>query len=297
MQSGILKQVSTFDLRGYAIVSAIVLCFVLSVLTTLIVRGRYARIARDLSEKGGVVPFETTLLRQLVHEVSERARTSLSGPPNVQAILEHHVQQHLRGCLLGERFVRAAVGLVIILGLAGTFYGLSLSIGKLVRLVAGGSSDLADVTLALTQGLTQALAGMSVAFTASLFGISTAVVLTVFGIFFNVTDRRTAVMLAIETHLSRVLGGEAAAAHGGGRDAELAQIVAQFGDAVIVLGSSVGQFQSALEGFSNNTRDFQEFNLHLKDNVQRMSLGFADLSDTLKTQLAELRGRSPRQGA
>ena len=45
-------------------------------------------------------------------------------------------QAELRPLLLAERFVRAATGLVIILGLLGTFYGLTLSIGKLVHLVA-----------------------------------------------------------------------------------------------------------------------------------------------------------------
>jgi len=46
----------------------------------------------------------------------------------------------------------------------------------------------------------------------------------------------------------------------------------------------VQSFEHALAHFATSTRDFQEFNLHLKDNIQRMSLSFGDLSDSLKHQ-------------
>jgi hypothetical protein len=44
----------------------------------------------------------------------------------------------------------------------------------------------------------------------------------------------------------------------------------------------IGRFEGALGTFAGNTRDFQEINLHLKDNIQRMSLSFADASDALR---------------
>jgi hypothetical protein len=53
----------------------------------------------------------------------------------------------------------------------------------------------------------------------------------------------------------------------------------------------VATFESALQSFSSTTRDFREFNLHLKDNVQRMSLTFGDLSETLKEQVGTLKRR------
>ena len=50
------------------------------------------------------------------------------------------------------------------------------------------------------------------------------------------------------------------------------------------------RFESALETFATTTRDFHEFNLHLKDNVQRMSLSFADLSEVLKSSASQRGG-------
>jgi hypothetical protein len=297
MRGGILEQLSAFDLRGYVIVSAIVSCFVVSLLTTLGVRARYGRLAADLAEKSGVVPFESRLLRQIVQEVTERARANPGGSPNVQAIIEHNFQQQLRGALLGERFVRSSTGLVIILGLVGTFYGLSLSIGKLVKLLSADSGTV-DITQALTVGLTDTLSGMSVAFTSSLAGIAAAILLTLLGVLLNVASARTALMLQLETYLDRLLAAEspavAPAFAGEGLVSQearaLAPLLGTFAESVAQLHGTVARFESALENFATTTRDFREFNLHLKDNVQRMSLSFADLSEVLKAQATQRGG-------
>jgi hypothetical protein len=53
---------------------------------------------------------------------------------------------------------------------------------------------------------------MAVAFSNSLVGILSAVVLTMLGVLSNVSDRRTAVMIQIETYLDRMLGSAASGA-------------------------------------------------------------------------------------
>jgi hypothetical protein len=85
--------------------------------------------------------------------------------------------------------------------------------------------------------------------------------------------------------------GAAGAAAGSPR---LEHMVARFGQSVAQLEKIVAHFDTALQNFSSSTRDFREFNLHLKDNIQRMSLSFADLSETLKAQASALRPRDPR---
>lgn len=77
-------------------------------------------------------------------------------------------------------------------------------------------------------------------------------------------------------------------------DGRFDALVGNFGQAVVRLEGVVGQFESALGTFAGNTRDFREFNTHLKDNIQRMSLQFGDLSEVLKTEAGNLRGRDPR---
>jgi hypothetical protein len=87
-------------------------------------------------------------------------------------------------------------------------------------------------------------------------------------------------MIQIEAALDGMQGAAGAAAPTG------------FGASVARLDGAVARFESALQTFATTTKDFHEFNVHLKDNVQRLSLTFADMSDSLRSQLgATLPGR------
>lgn len=301
MEPGLFGTLAALDARGQLILAAIVLTLLASVVFTFIIRSRYAALDRDLSDHTRAdMPFSSRVLARIFEDA--RRAQARRGEVDHQARIEQHLAEEHGGLLLGERFVRAAPGLVIVFGLVGTFYGLSLSIGKLVSLVTGGDSAVTDITSSMTQGLTQALSGMSVAFSTSLFGVAAAVVLTFLGVFFNVSDRRTATIVAIETHLERMLGAPGAGADAGHGDpgvvrvrtAELEHLFGEFAQSVDGLRDAVGRFEAALQGFAANTRDFREFNLHLKDNVQRMSLSFADLSNTLVHHTQAITGHKPR---
>jgi hypothetical protein len=150
--------------------------------------------------------------------------------------------------------VRASTSLVLVLGLLGTFYGLTLSIGKLVHLVSADSGAVADVADAVTHGLTQALTGMAVAFSNSLVGIASAVVLTVLGVVNNIGDRRTALMIQIEVYLDRVLSGR-------GPTREPPAYPPGFGESVARLESAVARFDTALQTFAAKTHDLREVHL------------------------------------
>jgi hypothetical protein len=264
---------------------------------TLIIRARYAAFAAELvRHDDSPGSFESAFLSRVARDALAAHRAA-GADINTQGLVEQTVQSELRGLLIGERFVRSATGLVIILGLVGTFYGLSSSIGRLTSLLAGKTPAGADVTASLTEGLTQTLSGMSVAFSASLFGIVSAIVLTLLGVFLNIGDRRVALMVQIENYLDNVLfarlrggavvGAASGHAHAGqplGGAPQLAGLLAGFGESVARLEGAVVSFESALGGFATSTRDFREFNHHLKDNIQRMSLSFGDLSDSLKQQ-------------
>ena len=71
--------------------------------------------------------------------------------------------------------------------------------------------------------------------------------------------------------------------------------MAEFGASVERLESVVERFEQALSTFATSTRDFTEFNAHLKDNVQRMSLSFGDLSETIKSQVVLPQARKRRR--
>ena len=253
MPTPILDGLALVDTTGRVILATIVASLCAGIGAHAFLRARYTALERDLRKNAAEAGprFAHPVLGRIVREAEEAARRG--GERNTQAIIEERFQSDLASLLLGERFVRAATGLVIILGLLGTFYGLTLSIGKLVALVSVDSSATADVSQAVTHGLTQALAGMAVAFSNSLVGIVSAVVLTVLGVVSNVSDRRTALMVQIETYLDRVAPTPAAQPE--------AASVAGFGASVARLDETVARFESALRTFAARTKDLKEIEL------------------------------------
>jgi len=249
----VLDGLSLVDTTGRLILAATVASLLAGIGCHAFLRARYGAIERDLRQNGEPRPhFSHPLLVRIVREAEEAARRS--GDANAQAIIEDTFQAELGSALLAERFVRAATGLVLVLGLLGTFYGLTLSIGKLVSLVSSDAGQINDVATAVTTGLSQALAGMAVAFSNSLLGVFAAVVLTVIGVVHNVTDRRTGLMIQIETYLDRLLPASGAARAGAGGGGGFDQAVAR-------LESTVARFESALRHFSESTRDLREVQL------------------------------------
>jgi len=274
MNSTMLAGLSLIDATGLFILATTALTLLLGIAANLWLRGRYAAIEKEVRHAQSDVGFSTPVLRHIVSDAADAAAGA--GDVNSQAIIEDCFHTDLRGMLLAERFLRGATGLVIILGLLGTFYGLTLSIGKIVHLVATETGAGTDIAQGVSQGLTQALSGMAVAFSNSLVGILAAVVLTVVGILSNVSDRRSAVMVQIETYLDRALQRRPTALSGSPDG---------LGQTVAVLGNAIVRFEAALQSFATTTKDFHEFNAHLKDNVQRLSLTFADFRDSLKAQM------------
>jgi hypothetical protein len=280
MTSTIAAGISLIDATGLAILGMTLTTLVVGLAANFWLRGRYAAVTRDLRSAEAIERgFRFPVLRNITRDASQAAERP--GEINLQAIIDERFATDLRVWLLAERFVRSATGLVIILGLLGTFYGLTLSIGRIVQLVAGDASATTDIALGVSQGLSHALSGMAVAFSNSLVGVFSAVVLTLVGILSNVSDRRTAVMVQIETYLDRVLPKRAATA-------EVASLQGLEGSLARLDGAIV-RFETALQSFASTTGDFHDFNAHLKDNVQRLSLAFGDMSTTLRQHLGALR--------
>jgi hypothetical protein len=254
MPNTIIDGLSLVDTTGRLILAATVASLLAAVAAHLFLRMRYADLESDLTESGAQgQQFSSAVLRRIVQDAERAARRS--SEPNTQAIIEDGFRADLGSLLVAERFVRAATGLVLILGLLGTFYGLTMSIGRLVHLLAGDSGGVTDVSQAVTRGLTDALSGMAVAFSNSLLGVGSAVALTVLGVVNNVTDRRTALMVQIETYLDRLLPKTGVGSHGA------ADSVADFGASVARLEGAVVRFETALQRFAANTKNLREVQL------------------------------------
>lgn len=225
---------------------------------------------------------------------------------NTQAIIEKHFSKQLSSLLTKERFVKKATSLMIIFGLLGTFYGLTLSIGKLVSLLTGSSSSQVFTGMdSVIDGLINSVQGMSIAFSTSLFGIASSIVLTFMSTIFEIGEKRNSLMTAVEEYLDNTLSsGDAEAStsyrpiqstmglESASGSAEVERLISSLGSQLTnvassiefsskSLASSIDKFDNSLNLFAENTRDFSEFNHHLKTNIQRMNVSFSDLADNI----------------
>jgi hypothetical protein len=114
-----------------------------------------APMARMLGERQGRMGFSAMAMRSLLDGIETRMNES-------------------------REISRYLVGLLIFLGLLGTFWGLLQTIGAVGGVIAGLSVETDDIALIfsdLKEGLEAPLAGMGTAFSSSLFGLAGSLVL------------------------------------------------------------------------------------------------------------------------
>ncbi len=116
-----------------------------------------------------------TLLAPMRVQLSRRQSTSLS-TTSLRSILDS-IATRLDESRDTSRYM---IGLLVFLGLLGTFWGLLLTIGSINTVIQSldpGSGNTNDVLQALKDGLASPLDGMGTAFSTSLFGLTGSLVL------------------------------------------------------------------------------------------------------------------------
>lgn len=292
-----------------SIIILILLILTSSIVLSFVIRSRYNNILSDIHDPQHreSAAFYNDLLNKIVKEY-KKVMESKKEDINTYALVDKFYHTELKLVELGEKFISRAISLMIVLGLLGTFYGLTLSIGELVQLLSSTGAEVVSDVGSITDGLISSVEGMSVAFITSLFGISGSVILTILNILFNLENQRESVLLAIEEYLDNTLNikGEASvfeASMGVLADSmernfiQLTEVIKeqlnvstqgllQTADS---FQHSMDRFDESLNKFADNIRDFSEFNHHLKTNIQRMNVGFADLTSGLKENQEEIK--------
>lgn len=130
---------------------------------------RDARSEEDLSNPPRLLAPMASMLRD------RKGRFTLSAPAS-RALLDGIAARLDEGRDLS----RYTIGLLVFLGLLGTFWGLLQtvgSIGEVIRGIAVDSGDIGTVFGTLKAGLEQPLRGMGTAFSSSLFGLGGSLIL------------------------------------------------------------------------------------------------------------------------
>ncbi|MDA3844996.1 MAG: hypothetical protein PF505_00435, partial [Vallitaleaceae bacterium] len=158
----------TVNTVGAIIIAIIVTIFSMAIMTTLLLKAKYSGLKKELQDKNarekGV--FNSPIINDIVSNF--RNANKSKNEVNTLAIIDQNITSQWRMALFGERFLKHAISLMIILGLMGTFFGLTMSVDKLVAVMSGNLDEIVG-------NLTTSVQGMAVAFNTSLFGIGASV--------------------------------------------------------------------------------------------------------------------------
>lgn len=274
-------------------------------------RRQYKQLLDDIERQdnrtNGI--FEFRVNNKMVEDYKAAIDSGVS-EVNAGAIVDKHLHGYLGRLLVRERFVSKSISLMIVLGLVGTFFGLTLSIAELVGLLTETENAVVGDVGSITGGLLSAIEGMSVAFVTSLFGIAASIIVNILNVFIGIPEYREGYMMAVEEYLDNHLGrkGFAGADTSGfertigslseemttsmqeitsALNYRLTVVSNDIATAAEAIDRAMDRFEGSLNTFADNTRDFSEFNHHLRSNIQRMSLTFEDFTEDLKADRSE----------
>lgn len=303
-----------FKLNSVAlgIIGVIVVILLTSIGFSLSLSSKYKKILADIRDRDNRENkiFEYNVLNDIVKDFKS-ARDRHIEEINSMAIIEKNIMKSLSKYSLLERFIKQSVSLMIILGLVGTFYGLTLSISDLVALLTNASASVVGDVNSITEGLILAVRSMSVAFVTSLFGIVSAIVVTIIKVLISIDSKKEQLILETEEYIDNTLSKKSRRlddvndngktnlevsldAFGDQIESNLKELTSEISyrlthsskemyQSAEIIKDSIDKFDQSLDKFNSNVRDFSEFNHHLKTNIERMSVAFDDLTTDLKT--------------
>ncbi len=140
----------------------------------LISFGQVGRLFREIAWVNGGTSKKPRLLAPMARIVGTEGRAPLS--PQILRLVLDSVATRLDE---GRETSRYLTGLLVFLGLLGTFWGLLVTVGSISGVIGSlqGGGETSALFNDLKSGLARPLAGMSLAFTSSLFGLAGSLVL------------------------------------------------------------------------------------------------------------------------
>jgi len=295
------------------LVASIFTILILTIILTFVIRRKYTSLIHDLDSPENRVNgvFASKVLNKMVDDYHKAVENNVDDI-NTPVIIEKHMGHNLKGYAVAERIASRSVSLMVILGLLGTFYGLTLSISEIVTLLASTKGSLVNDMTPIIDGLMSSLQGMSVAFVTSLCGIGGSIIVTLINMAFSIQATKEQVFVYAEEYLDHYAGrkrgvSSAAAVVDLGLDQfgdkleenlkdltsalnyRLGTVATEMANTAESLNGSIVQFDTSIQTFSANTRDFSEFNHDLRSNIQRMNVSFDDFSSEMKTSTKELK--------
>ena len=181
---------------------------------------------------------------------------------------------------------RYTIGLLVFLGLLGTFWGLLDTVssirGVIDSLSISGNDDIASAFISLKQGLERPLGGMGTAFSSSLLGLAGSLILGFLDL--QASQAQNRFFNDLEEWLSSVTRLSS-----GGISTESDQSVPAYVQALLE------QTADSLENLQRTLTKGEESRIAVNSNLQQMSEQMGTLTDHMRTEQAIMRSMAESQ--
>ena len=299
------------DISGKLVIVTIVIVFIAAFVINLLIRSQYAKISRQINNRQNrrAGTFKNDMLNEIVQDYKVAGEIN-NNNVNTQAIVEKNFTDHMKLCSYGEIFVRKSQSIMVTLGLLGTFVGLTISVSELVNVllqdIGSASLDWNEILVRLAA----AAKGMGAAFTTSLVGLFGSVILNFALIAIDCEEQKRSLMIDVEEYLdnnvavliakdketeytmmNRILK-DTFVEFGSKIEMTLKDTVDSFADKLTnvvmdvsvssqALDTTVERFDSAISTLAVAMKDMSDFNVNLKENVDKMDVSFIKMSESL----------------
>ncbi|MBR5136854.1 MAG: MotA/TolQ/ExbB proton channel family protein [Clostridia bacterium] len=201
----LLNMLRSLDVVAYGIIGAILIVFAVCIISAVKVKAGYGILRMKLKNKDyrRDARFQSEFINSVVDEYTVAVSTNGSDI-NTSAIVDKCIQRDLKGLLSGERFIKSSVSTMIILGLLGTFLGLTQSVSSLSTFFQNGE-DVNSVLQSAGNGIMDAISGMGTAFSTSLVGVFCSIIITLTGLGSVAEESRIAMITDLEDYLDNTL--------------------------------------------------------------------------------------------
>jgi len=309
--NNLISLFKSIDISGKTVIVLIILIFLAAFVINILIKLKYQKLSKQINNRQNrrAGTFNDEMLNKIVQDYKVAGEIN-SNNVNTQAIIEKNFEENLKIPTMGETFVRKSQAMMVTLGLLGTFIGLTISVSELVKVllqdIGSASLDWNEILVRLAG----AAKGMGAAFSTSLVGLFGSVVLNLTLIGIDCEDQKRSLMIDIEEYLdnniavliakdketeytmmNRILK-DTFVEFGTKIEDTLRATVETFGDKLTnvvmdvsvssqALDTTVERFDSAISTLAVAMRDMSDFNLNLKENVEKMDVSFIKMSESL----------------
>lgn len=268
---------------GSVVTGLIILLFISAFYVNILIRRRYISLSAELAAycAGEIKEFQSEMLQWITEEYRAGLQSGIEAI-NTTAIINMAMEAYLKLCVIGESFLKKINGLLITMGLFGTFLGLTSAIGNIGTLLAGTSADtlIQDSGVNTFKVLFSSFQGMSVAFITSLLGTGFSILFSLAMTFFSSGQAKKLFTTQLEEYLDVKLASES-------MEDKLKESLDRKDELNIlttVLSDSLTQFDHTIQNLHQEFESFREFNRDFGQNVHQAGASVSSLCQSIDRQ-------------